>query len=304
MVFKQTEKQDRLPMVSIGMPVYNGEEYLRDALDTLLEQTYRDFELIISDNASTDCTANICTEYSKKDKRIKYNRQKKNIGAISNFNYVLSIASGKYFMWAAHDDKWNKNYVELLANVLIDNEKMALAYGMAVFINDKGLICGGAKNNFFSFRLMRIDHNNQNLLNALIYYLDRNPFKIYGLYKTTSIKKYKFEPFLGSAQNAENILLFRYLAANRAIECAGATYFYRKLPKSPESYAEKASFVAPSRLQIEFAFIKEVCRTLWAEWGIFSVIFGPAIPVLFIAAFYKPLLSRIFRVKSLVQEHS
>ena len=100
-------------MVSIGMPVYNGSEFIRKALDSLLNQTHGNFELIISDNQSTDNTEIIINEYAKKDKRIKYVKSKKNEGAISNLNKVFNLARYDYFMWASHDDLWSKDYIEL-----------------------------------------------------------------------------------------------------------------------------------------------------------------------------------------------
>ena len=82
------DHQSDLPEVSIGLPVYNGELFLKKALDSLLNQTYSNFELIISDNNSTDSTQKICQEYAKNDKRICYIHQEKNIGAFSNFSFV------------------------------------------------------------------------------------------------------------------------------------------------------------------------------------------------------------------------
>ena len=82
------------PKVSIGMPVYNGEKHLRQSLDALVSQSFKDFELIISDNASTDKTRDICIEYCEQDDRIKYFRQSINIGGWPNFKYVLDKAQG------------------------------------------------------------------------------------------------------------------------------------------------------------------------------------------------------------------
>jgi glycosyltransferase involved in cell wall biosynthesis len=92
------------PKVSIGMPVYNGEKYLREAIRSLLEQDYTDFELIIADNASTDLTGEICHRLALADERIRYIRNGKNIGASPNFGLVLSLARGEYFKWACADD--------------------------------------------------------------------------------------------------------------------------------------------------------------------------------------------------------
>ena len=113
------------PKVSIGMPVYNGEQTIRKALDSLLAQTFQDFELIISDNASTDSTSEICVEYSKKDKRIRYIHQETNMGASWNFNFVLAEAKYDYFVWAAADDSWHHNFLEKNINILL-SEKNAV----------------------------------------------------------------------------------------------------------------------------------------------------------------------------------
>lgn len=93
-----------IPKISVGLPVYNGEKFLQKKIDSLLKQTNKDFELIISDNASTDSTPTICQEYALKDKRIRYFRQGKNMGAIQNFKFVLQEAKSNYFAWTAADD--------------------------------------------------------------------------------------------------------------------------------------------------------------------------------------------------------
>mgnify|MGYP000468081330 CR=1 FL=1 len=111
------------PKVSIGMPVYNGEKYLRESLSSLLTQSFFDFELIISDNASTDNTSDICLEFSAKDHRIKYFRQTENIGAWRNFKYVLDEAQAEYFMWSAADDIRSSDFVELNYNFLSLNSE-------------------------------------------------------------------------------------------------------------------------------------------------------------------------------------
>lgn len=101
------------PAVSVGMFVYNGEKFLRKSLECLLGQTFRDFELIISDNASTDLTEAICREYAALDPRIVYVRQVKNIGGVGNMKFVLDQARGKYFLWAACDDTLSRDFIEL-----------------------------------------------------------------------------------------------------------------------------------------------------------------------------------------------
>jgi GT2 family glycosyltransferase len=94
----------KLPLVSIGLPVYNGERSIGKAIATFLAQSFEDFELIISDNASTDGTEAICREAAARDSRVRYIRQPRNLGATGNFKFVLTQARGRYYMWAAADD--------------------------------------------------------------------------------------------------------------------------------------------------------------------------------------------------------
>jgi glycosyltransferase involved in cell wall biosynthesis len=123
--------------ISIGMPVYNGEKYIREALDTLLGQSFTDFELIISDNASSDSTESICREYAENDTRISYVRQQSNIGAAANFLYVINQAVGIYFMWAACDDRWSSDWLEKMHEA-IKEPGVGMAFGQIVHIDASG----------------------------------------------------------------------------------------------------------------------------------------------------------------------
>ena len=99
------------PTVSIGLPVHNGAAFLAEAIESIPAQTFTDFELVISDNASTDRTPEICRSYTAADGRIRYYRQEANIGAARNYNVVFQRSSGKYFKWAAHDDLIRPTYL-------------------------------------------------------------------------------------------------------------------------------------------------------------------------------------------------
>lgn len=109
------------PLVSVGMFVYNGENFIHEAIDSIVSQSFKDFELIISDNASTDNTEKICREYANKDNRIRYIRQPVNIGAELNCKFVLDKAKSEYFMWAAHDDIRSLDFMEINVKFLQDN---------------------------------------------------------------------------------------------------------------------------------------------------------------------------------------
>lgn len=126
------------PKVSLGMPVYNGERFLRETLDALLGQTYKDFELIISDNGSTDGTQAMCREYAARDPRIRYYREEVNRGAGWNYNRVVDLARGIYFKWAAHDDLCAPTYLERCVEVLDRDPSVILAYPDDIDIDEKG----------------------------------------------------------------------------------------------------------------------------------------------------------------------
>lgn len=126
---------DSKQLVSIGMPVYNGEPFIRKALDSLLAQEYDNFELIISDNASTDGTADICREYVATDKRIRYYRNETNLGAVANFNRVFELSSGRYFMFAGAHDLWHPTFISRCSSILDSDLDVVLVYTRTMLID-------------------------------------------------------------------------------------------------------------------------------------------------------------------------
>jgi glycosyltransferase involved in cell wall biosynthesis len=126
--------------VSIGMPLYNAERYLERALEALLAQTFTDFELIISDNASTDSTWEICNTYAARDKRIKLYRNETNQGARKNFTRVLDLAQGIYFMWASYDDLWENNFLEACVKALEHQPDAVLSFPLISCQYDSDLV--------------------------------------------------------------------------------------------------------------------------------------------------------------------
>lgn len=126
------------PRVSIGLPVFNGEAFLAPALDSLLAQSYTDFELIVSDNASTDATEAICRDRAARDPRVRYVRNPTNVGATRNFNAVVELARGEYFKWAAHDDLHEPDYLARCVEVLDRDPGVILVHTRIRDIDDEG----------------------------------------------------------------------------------------------------------------------------------------------------------------------
>lgn len=204
---------NKVPQVSIGMPVYNGEPYIREALDSLLAQTFTDFELIISDNASRDYTEAICKEYEAKDARIRYVRQAENIGAAANFQIVLSEAVGKHFMWAAADDFWGETWIESLLATRSRND--ASIVGQIVFVRDgegvQKYLPDFTKGRVVSFFLSR--------KNKAMY--------IYGLFDTAQLKNESYIIQKCRSRAADHVFLTIILQNGGFRQIDSGTMYYR-----------------------------------------------------------------------------
>ena len=131
-----------MPRVSIGLPVYNGEKYLQTAVEAILSQTLSDLELIVSDNASTDRTGELCKSFAARDPRVSYYRNPVNVGAGKNYNRVFELARGTYFKWAAHDDVCAPRFLEECVAALDRDPSIVLAYPQMVDIDESGNVLG------------------------------------------------------------------------------------------------------------------------------------------------------------------
>ncbi len=173
------------PLVSIGLPVYNGEEYVRRALDSLLAQDYENFELIISENASTDGTLEVCREYACRDPRIQLHSNAQNIGILANFGLVLERACGRYFMWAAADDYWDPQFLRATVEELEARPEAAVAMCAVKRVGEDG-----------EFRDLvrhegRSNPNDMGHLRLALALAAGQPYHIfiYGLFRTPFIKE-------------------------------------------------------------------------------------------------------------------
>lgn len=126
------------PVISLALPVFNGENFVKEALESIREQTFTDYELIISDNASTDSTEEICRAFAEADSRVRYFRNETNIGAGPNFNLAFSYATGRYFKWVSHDDTMAPDYLARTLAMLEANPDAALCHSLIKLIDGRG----------------------------------------------------------------------------------------------------------------------------------------------------------------------
>jgi glycosyltransferase involved in cell wall biosynthesis len=158
----------RVPRVSVGLPVFNGEKYLSQAVESVLGQEFEDFELVISDNASTDETGRICQEYARQDRRIRYSRNEANIGLAPNHNRVFTLSRGEFFKWAAHDDEYPRQMLRRYVEAFDSGSPSAsVVYSVCEYIDEFGNSLGT-----FSDRVDSAERNPHRRLGRLLQRVD------------------------------------------------------------------------------------------------------------------------------------
>ncbi|MGH7214259.1 MAG: glycosyltransferase family 2 protein [Tepidisphaeraceae bacterium] len=128
--------------VAIGLPVYQGERYLAEAVESILRQTEGDFELIISDNASTDATEQVARAYASRDRRVRYVRNEQNFGVAENFNRAFRVSRSTYFRWAAYDDTLEPTYLQRCVERLDADPSLATCHSLTRRIDQHGRVLG------------------------------------------------------------------------------------------------------------------------------------------------------------------
>src|SRR5579859_1098002 len=126
------------PTVTIGLPVYNGADHVERSITSVLTQTLADFELIISDNCSTDETADICRAYASRDSRVSYTRTERNIGAAANFTRVVDLANGEFFKWISHDDWIEPQFLERCVALATSNPDIITVAPVVAVVDERG----------------------------------------------------------------------------------------------------------------------------------------------------------------------
>jgi glycosyltransferase involved in cell wall biosynthesis len=186
----------RTPCVSVCLPVYNGERHIREAIRSILKQTFEDFELIISDNASTDGTQEICREVTARDDRLRYFRADANRGLAWNFNRAFELATGRYLVWMCHDDSMATEYISRCVEALERDAGAVVCFTNANYIDDKGHLINRAdlKNPAASERPSERFHN-------ILY---DNGGYICGLMKTEVLKQTRLH---GAYADSDRVLL-------------------------------------------------------------------------------------------------
>ena len=175
---------DDSPRVSIGLPVFNGQNYIKEALDSILAQAFSGFELIIVDDCSTDGTREICQAYAARDRRIRYYRNEENLGLVGNFNRAFALSTGEYFKWAAHDDIIASDYLSRCVEVLDRDPSVVLCHSKARRIDAIGQVIGT-----FDTDADRMGSPKPQIRFGYLLLTDRWPYEIFGLIRADTLEQ-------------------------------------------------------------------------------------------------------------------
>jgi len=222
----QSDSNAVKPLVSIGLPIYNEEQFLGETLDSLLHQDYHNFEIIISDNASDDMTEIICRDYCNVSHKIHYSRFEKNMGQGANFKKVLMDAKGEYFMWACGHDLWSTNFISECLHQLQSSPTAIVAVPVSNWIDQNGKKL--EKQSGFS------DTRGMNLIARYFTMFWGNMHPAYGLMRTNIIKKWPIREIVG-----EDLIMLTFLAFHGDFIHASKAIWSRREFRFEKSYRDR-----------------------------------------------------------------
>jgi glycosyltransferase involved in cell wall biosynthesis len=209
------------PKVTMSMPVRNGQRFIRSAIDSMLAQTFGDFELIICDNASTDATEQIVRDISARDPRVRYHRNPKDIGPANNHNVGLAQARGQYFRWHAHDDMIRPEYLATVVKILDEQPEVANAHTRTVVVDEQGEPLMD-----YDFRVATDSPSAVKRFGSLVL-IDHHKHRaceIFGLMRTAMVQKWGGE---GTYARGDSVLLARIALQGRYVEDPRRLFLYR-----------------------------------------------------------------------------
>jgi len=209
--------------ISIGLPVFNGANYLPEAVRSILEQTHSNFELIIPDNASTDETPEICHAYAAADQRIRYHRHETNRGASWNYRRVFELSSGRYFKWAVHDDVLGPEFLSRCLEALEGDPSATLCYTPTRFIDERGELSGTYRTTLDDVSSPKPQKRFRDLILT-----DHLCLEVFGLIRSRVLR---MTPLIEDYVASDRVLLAELGLRGRLLEIPEALFFCRDHPE-------------------------------------------------------------------------
>lgn len=230
------------PRVSIGVPVYNGQKFIAATIESLLSQTFSDFELIICDNCSTDGTEAICRQYAARDPRVRYFRNERNLGPAPNYNRCFELARGEYFKWNAADDLCAPEFVEKCVKVLDADPSVVSAYTRTILIDQEGREIGKYTHE------LGLDHPWAPVRFARLVFVNHRKHNAHEFWGVTRTEVLRRTPLKGSFPSADRILMAWWTLQGRMVRVEEHLFFNREHPQRSQRAIANRDFRPGSRL--------------------------------------------------------
>lgn len=243
------------PRLSIGLPVYNGGKYLFSCLDSILSQDYEDFELIISDNASTDSTQEICLKYASRDRRIKYFRNRKNLGASVNFNATFHNSRGEYFKWASYDDICAPGFFAACMELLEKDPSAVLGHPQTMRIDAEGRELG-----VYGLKLRTSSEDPIERFHDLLL-LKHACFQVFGVIRSEVLKKTRL---INNYSGSDRVLLAELSLYGKFAEVPRPLFLRRSHPQ------ESVRLFPDANRRYEWFDTSLSGRITFAQWRLLS----------------------------------
>lgn len=221
-MLQASESAAEVPLVSVGVPVFNGEAFLEDAIRSVLGQTLGDLELILCDNASSDRTAEICRDYAARDARVRYFRNPRNLGAAANYNLAFSHARGRYFKWLAHDDRMLPSFLAKTRRILEERADAVLCNTVVSYIDS-----GGTQIGLYDSRLSGADSVSPSVRFAWMVLRSHTCVDFFGLIRREALRDSLLH---GSFHGADRALLAQLALRGRMIQLPAPLLAIREHP--------------------------------------------------------------------------
>lgn len=260
------ENNNLRPFVSIVLPVYNEELFIRETIEGILAQDYENLEILISDNCSTDTTALLCREFVLRDKRIIFFEQPSNIGAHANHVFLLDKVKGKYFVFAAGHDKWSDNYISANVAALESHSSAVLAYGTPCWINEDGKVF----NRFSGW----FDTRGLTVVARFFFVFWGKPNPILGLMRLEKFPDLTDYNFVG----ADMVILCRLALQGEFIHTVNTSFFRRKNRKT-ENHEERLKRYVSNEMKITTSFFTSCFPLVHLPFELFKSVFTSHISI-------------------------
>jgi glycosyltransferase involved in cell wall biosynthesis len=220
-----TSNGSQIPRVALGLPVFNGEPFLGEAIESVLAQTFEDWVLTIADNASSDGTKEICEEYAARDARIRYRRSPENIGAAPNYNLCYELSpQAEYFKWVASDDLISPNFLETCVSLLDGDPSIAVAFPTAVYIDREGEVIGRQRRDDLGLTSDDPGERAHELMRQALEGPDVY-WAIYGLMRRSALERTDLH---GTYVASDQVLLFQLALVGKLVQVHEAQFLRRE----------------------------------------------------------------------------